>query len=56
MRQAVIEIDRALEILKKENPLATDGKCLESLTVEVAKYIPEWDVKHCWLWADWPNR
>ena len=49
-------LDQALDTLAEMNPLPTDGKWLEELTVAVAPHLKEWDIAQAWRWADWPER
>lgn len=48
-----------LDGLKKfqdNNQIETDGKWLEQLTVQMAALIPDWDIRECWSWGNWPDR
>ena len=49
-------IAQALETLEEAKSEPTGGKWLEQLTAQIATYIKEWDISHCWTWADWPDR
>ena len=49
-------IDQALETLEEAKSERTGGKWLERLTAQIAPYIKEWDISHCWTWAEWPDR
>ena len=49
-------IAQALQTLDHNNPNATDGKWLESLTIDAAPHIREWDVSDAYSWAGWPER
>ena len=49
-------IAQALQALDENNPNATDGKWLESLTIDAAPHIREWDVSDAYSWAGWPER
>ena len=49
-------IAQALETLDEAKSEPTGGKWLERLTAQIAPYIREWDICHCWTWADWPDR
>ncbi len=49
-------IQAALEEIARMSFQKTDGKWLESLTFECAPLIADWDISHCWLWSDWPDR
>ena len=49
-------IAQALETLEEAKSQPTGGKWLERLTAQMAPYIREWDVSHCWTWAEWPDR
>ena len=49
-------IAQALQALDENNPNATDGKWLESLTIAAAPHIREWDVSDAYSWAGWPER
>ena len=46
----------AIIVIAEMNPQQTDGKWLEKLTVTAAPHIKEWDIAHCYTWADWPER
>ena len=35
---------------------AADGPLLEDLIEEFAPVIPDWEVRDCWRWAEWPRR
>ena len=50
------EIAQALETLEEAKSEPTGGKWLERLTAQMAPYIKEWDISHCWTWAEWPDR
>ena len=49
-------IAQALETLEEAKSEPTGGKWLERLTAQMAPLIKEWDISHCWTWAEWPNR
>ena len=49
-------IAQALETLEEAKPESTGGKWLERLTAQMAPYIKDWDISHCWMWAEWPDR
>ena len=49
-------ITQALQTLDHNNPHATDGKWLESLTIAAAPHIREWDISAAYSWAAWPER
>ena len=49
-------IEEAIGIAAEMNPQDTDGVWLEDLTVEVGRYIKEWDIAQCYHWSDWPER
>ena len=49
-------IAQALETLEEAKSEPTGGKWLERLTAQMAPLIKEWDIPHCWTWAEWPNR
>ena len=49
-------IAQALETLEEAKSQPTGGKWLERLTAQIAHYIKEWDISHCWTWAEWPDR
>ena len=49
-------IAQALETLEEAKSQPTGGKWLERLTAQIAPYIKEWDISHCWTWAEWPDR
>ena len=50
------EIAQALETLENAKSEPTGGKWLERLTAQMAPYIKEWDISHCWTWSEWPDR
>ena len=41
---------------KRRNRNPPGGKWLERLTAQISPYIKEWDISHCWTWAEWPDR
>ena len=49
-------IAQALETLEEAKSEPTGGKWLERLTAQIAHYIKEWDISHCWTWSEWPDR
>ena len=49
-------IAQALETLEEAKSEPTRGKWLERLTAQIAPYIKDWDISHCWTWAEWPDR
>ena len=49
-------IAQALETLEEAKSEPTGGNWLERLTAQIAPYIKEWDISHCWTWAEWPHR
>ena len=49
-------IAQALETLEEAKSEPTGGKWLERLTAQITPYIKEWDISHCWTWAEWPDR
>ena len=49
-------IAQALETLENAKSEPTGGKWLERLTAQMAPYIKEWDISHCWTWSEWPDR
>ena len=49
-------IAQALETLEEAKSEPTGGKWLERLTAQIAPYIKEWDISHCWDMAEWPDR
>ena len=49
-------INQALETLEEAKSETTGGKWLERLTAQIAPYVKEWDISHCWTWAEWPDR
>ncbi len=49
-------IDQALATLEEGKSEPTRGKWLERLTAQMAPYIKDWDISHCWTWAEWPDR
>ena len=52
--QAVIE--NAIAMVAAASREQTGGKWLENLTVDAGPHIKEWDIGHCWPWAEWPER
>ena len=58
MRTTGVEgiIRDAIGIVVEMNPQSTGGRWLEDLTAAVGPHIREWDVEHCYSWADWPER
>ena len=50
------DIAQALETLENAKLEPTRGKWLERLTAQMAPYIKEWDISHCWTWSEWPDR
>ena len=49
-------IAQALETLEEAKSEPTRGKWLERLTAQMAPLIKEWDISHCWIWSEWPDR
>ena len=49
-------IAQALATLEEGKSEPTRGKWLERLTAQMAPYIKDWDISHCWTWAEWPDR
>ena len=49
-------IAKAIKIVVEMSSQESDGKWLESVTVDAAPHIQEWDVAECWLWDEWPLR
>ena len=49
-------IAQGLETLEEAKSESTGGKWLERLTAQTAPHIKEWDISHCWTWAEWPDR
>ena len=49
-------IAQALETLEEAKSEPTSGKWLERLTAQIGPYMKEWDISHCWRWAEWPDR
>ena len=49
-------IDSAVATVREASAQQTGGKWLENITVLTAPLISEWDVEHCYLWAEWPER
>ena len=45
-----------METLENAKSEPTGGKWLERLTAQMAPYIKEWDISHCWIWSEWPDR
>ncbi len=52
--QAIIE--PAILEIEKNSRLETDGRWLENLTAQVAPFLKDWDISHCYSWADWSER
>ena len=49
-------IESAVTTIREASTQQTDGKWLENITVLTAPLIREWDVEHCYLWTEWPER
>ena len=49
-------IEAAIAEIAEMSPQPTGGKWLETLAVQTAPFIREWDVASAYLWADWPDR
>ena len=49
-------IREAISTVAEANPQSTGGQWLEDLTVAVSPHIKEWDIAHCYPWAEWPER
>ena len=49
-------IESAVATIREASAQQTDGKWLENITVLTAPLIREWDVEHCYLWTEWPER
>ncbi len=49
-------IQDAISTLVEQSTQITDGKWLETLTVNIAPYVKEWDLACCWYWSEWPER
>ena len=49
-------VKEAIRIVAEKSPMSTDGKWLESLTVEAGPFIKEWDIERCYHWSKWPDR
>ncbi len=49
-------IQEAIDLVAEMNPQSTGGKWLEDITVAAAPHIREWDIAHCYTWAEWPER
>ena len=49
-------IESAISNLSEFAPQETDGKWLETVTVETAPFIKEWNIERAWHWVDWPDR
>ena len=58
MQMADVEgiIESAIATVREKSPQQTDGEWLEEITTLTAHLISEWDVKHCYPWAEWPER
>ena len=49
-------IEAAIAEIAEMSPQPTRGKWLETVTVQTAPFIREWDIASAYLWADWPDR
>lgn len=49
-------LQQAQRVLAELAALATDGKWLEALTVEVGALLADWDVEAVHPWGTWPDR
>ena len=49
-------IDDAIGIINEMSGGPTDGQWLETIAVDAAPYLREWDIAQCYSWADWPER
>ena len=49
-------IESAVATVREASTQQTGGKWLENITVLTAPLISEWDVEHCYPWAEWPER
>ena len=49
-------IESAVATVREASAQQTGGRWLENITVLTAPLISEWDVEHCYLWAEWPER
>ena len=49
-------IESAIATVREKSPQQTDGEWLEEITTLTAHLISEWDVEHCYPWAEWPER
>ncbi|MCY3985158.1 MAG: restriction endonuclease [Roseovarius sp.] len=48
-------LDAALDEIKKQSSMETDGKWLEHLTVKCGPLIVEWNLETCICWDDWKD-
>ena len=46
-------IQQAITRIEQARSQPTDGKWLEEITVKVGPYIKDWDISHCYSWADY---
>ena len=53
---SITSIEAAIDLIDQQSPYESDGKWLESLTVDVATLIKDWDIRACYAWGDWPDR
>lgn len=49
-------IKQSIDRLESMRDQQSGGKWLENLTAAVGPCIKEWDITHCWTWANWPER
>ena len=49
-------IENAKRTIDEMSSMPTDGKWLESITVEVSPHIKEWDIDLCYRWSEWTER
>ena len=48
-------IEAAIAKTTEINPQGSDGKWLEVVTVEVAPFIRDWEIRRAWHWSKWPD-
>ncbi len=49
-------VENAIAIVAEMSPQSTDGTWLEDVAVAVGPHVKEWDIAHCYLWSEWPDR
>ncbi len=50
------KLEQIQSTLQDHSQTPSDGRWFETLVVESAPLIPEWDIAECHAWADWPDR